>query len=161
VELPEVCVVYLLRERADGEREVLLGYKRRGLGLGRVVGIGGKVEPGESVREGAVREVLEETGLRLDADDLVPAGVLDYLFPTRPAWSQRSYVFTCRRWAGEPVETDEIVPAWFAVDDIPFARMWDDAARWLPGVLEGGAVDATYTFGADLATVVAEGPRVA
>lgn len=70
-------------------------------------------------------------------------------------------MFVCRRWRGEPAETDEIVPAWFAVEDIPFERMWDDAARWLPGVLAGGSVDATYTFGDDLATVVAEGPRVA
>jgi 8-oxo-dGTP diphosphatase len=68
-------------------------------------------------------------------------------------------VFTCRRWQGEAVETDEIVPAWFASADIPFDRMWDDAARWLPDVLRGGSVSATYTFGDDLATVVAEGPR--
>lgn len=154
-----MCVVYLLRDRADGGLDVLLGYKRRGLGLGRVVGIGGKVEPGETVRAGAVREIEEETGLRVDAADLESAGVLDYLFPSRPAYSQRSHVFTCRRWTGEPVETEEIVPAWFAASEIPFARMWDDAARWLPGVLRGGSVDATFTFGDDLATVVAEGPR--
>lgn len=154
-----MCVVFLLRDRADGGLEVLLGYKRRGLGLGRVVGIGGKVEPGETVPAAAVREIEEETGLRVDAADLEPAGVLDYLFPSRPADSQRSHVFTCRRWEGEPVETEEIVPAWFAASDIPFARMWDDAARWLPDVLLGGTVDATYTFGDDLATVVAEGPR--
>ncbi|GAB3258260.1 hypothetical protein GCM10027425_19610 [Alteromonas gracilis] len=35
---------------------------------------GGWREPGESVREGAVREVREETGLRIDPDDLVPVG---------------------------------------------------------------------------------------
>jgi 8-oxo-dGTP diphosphatase len=159
MDLPDVCVVYLLRARADGGQDVLLGYKRTGLGLGRVVGIGGKVEQGETVRAGAVREVAEETGLRIREEDLVPAGVLDYLFPTQPGWSQRSHVFTCRAWQGEPVETDEIVPAWFAEEDIPFARMWDDAARWLPGVLAGGRVSATYTFGDDLATVVDEGPR--
>lgn len=32
---------------------------------------GGGLEAGESAREGAVREVFEETGLRLSADDLV------------------------------------------------------------------------------------------
>lgn len=154
-----MCVVYLLRERAGGGLDVLLGYKRTGLGLGKVVGIGGKVEDGESVRDGAVREVHEETGLVVTAADLQSAGMLDYLFPTRPAWSQRSHVFTCRVWAGEPVETDEIVPAWFDVDDVPYARMWDDASRWLPAVLRGGTVSAEYTFGDDLATVVAGGPR--
>jgi 8-oxo-dGTP diphosphatase len=159
VTLYEVCVVYLLRESADGTTDVLLGYKRTGLGLGKVVGIGGKIEPGEGTRDAAVREMHEETGLVLDPADLTPVGVLDYLFPTRPEWSQRSYVFTCRRWAGEAVETEEIVPAWFSIDAVPFTRMWDDAARWLPRVLRGGSVDAEYTFGDDLATVVAEGPR--
>jgi len=33
--------------------------------------VGGGIDPGESAREAAVREVLEETGLRLDVDDLV------------------------------------------------------------------------------------------
>jgi 8-oxo-dGTP diphosphatase len=156
--LPDVCVVYLLRARA-GRTQVLLGHKRTGLGLGRVVGIGGKVEPGESVEAAAVREMHEETGLIIRADDLEPVGVLDYLFPARPAWSQRSHVFVCRSFEGEPHDTDEIVPEWFDLDDVPYPRMWDDARRWLPGVLDGATVQAEFIFGDDLATVVAEGPR--
>lgn len=157
MELPVVCVAFLLREGLEGP-EVLLGFKRTGLGLGRLVGIGGKVEQGETLVEGAVREIHEETGLVVDGADLTAVGVLDYLFPDEPSWSQRSHVFVGRVWQGEPVETDEIVPAWFRVDQVPFARMWDDAKRWLPGVLDGGRVAASFTFGPDLATVVAEGP---
>ena len=37
------------------EGEVLLGYKKRGFGSGKWNGFGGKVEPGESVAEGAAR----------------------------------------------------------------------------------------------------------
>lgn len=159
MELPAVCVVYLLRRRA-GVDEVLLGYKRTGLGLGRVVGIGGKVEPGETLRDAAVREVREETELEIRADDLEPSGVFDYLFPTEPAWSQRSHVFVCRRFAGTPAETEEIVPEWFAVDAVPFDRMWDDARRWLPRVLRGGRAGSTFTFGSDRATVIAESPGI-
>ena len=153
--LPEVCVVYLLRKGPEGI-EVLLGDKRTGLGVGRVVGIGGKLDQGETPRDAAVREVLEEVGVEVEASALHQAGVIDYHFPTRPEWSQRSTVFVARRWRGEPVETDEITPRWYPLADIPYARMWDDAVRWLPGVLRGGRVDARYTFGPDLSTVVLE-----
>ncbi|MGL4256410.1 MAG: 8-oxo-dGTP diphosphatase, partial [Microbacterium sp.] len=130
--------------------------KRTGLGRGKVVGIGGKLDPGEAPRDAAVREVAEEVGVRIEASDLLKAGVIDYHFPTKPAWSQRSTVFVARRWSGEPVETAEITPHWYAVADVPYARMWDDAVRWLPGVLRGGSVDARFTFGPDLSTVVLE-----
>lgn len=153
--LPEVCVVYLLRTGSDG-LEVLLGDKRTGLGQGKVVGIGGKLDAGETPGQAAVREVFEEIGVEVEASDLVRAGVVDYHFPTRPAWSQRSTVFVARRWRGEPVQTQEITPRWYPLADVPYARMWDDAVRWLPGVLRGGSVDARYTFGPDLATVVFE-----
>jgi len=151
--LPEVCVVYLIR-RGETGLEVLLGDKRTGLGQGKVVGIGGKLDPGESARDAAVREVFEEVGLRVAASDLHRVGAVEYHFPTKPSWSQHSTVFVCRRWQGEPVETDEITPRWYTLDAVPYARMWDDASRWLPGVLRGGAVDARFTFGADLSTVV-------
>ena len=61
--LPQVCVCYLLRERA-GAREVLLGRKKHGLGMGYFVGLGGKLEPGESAVDAAVREVLRGVGRR-------------------------------------------------------------------------------------------------
>ncbi|WKK71641.1 NUDIX domain-containing protein [Rathayibacter oskolensis] len=60
--LPEVCVVYVLRESPGGGAEVLLGRKRRGLGEGRIVAPGGKLEPGESPVRAAVRELAEEVG---------------------------------------------------------------------------------------------------
>lgn len=37
------------------EREVLLGYKKRGFGCGKWNGFGGKVEKGESIIDAAVR----------------------------------------------------------------------------------------------------------
>ena len=153
MDLPEVCVVYLLRP--DGATtEVLLGVKLTGLGKGKLVGPGGKIEQGESVHDAAVREVQEEVGVRIEASDLMPAGRLDYHFPSKPSWSQRSHVFRCTRWSGEPTASAELAPRWFALEDVPYARMWDDAARWLPAVLRGGTVEETFTFGHDLETVV-------
>lgn len=151
--LPQVCVCYLLRERA-GTTEVLLGRKKHGLGMGNFVGLGGKLEAGESAVDAAVREVFEESGVVVAASDLEPRGLLTYHFPHREAWSQESSVFVCRAWTGTPSGSDELDPEWFAVDAVPYGEMWDDARHWLPAVLAGGRVRRTFVFGEDLATVV-------
>ncbi|MGH3704218.1 MAG: 8-oxo-dGTP diphosphatase [Agromyces sp.] len=153
--LPQVCVCYLLREHG-GRVEVLLGRKKHGLGMGNFVAPGGKLEPGESATDAAVREIFEESGLVVSADDLEPRGILSYVFPHKESWSQESNVFVCRNWTGEPVPSDELDPEWFDVREIPLDEMWDDARRWLPDVLAGGTVQRTFVFGADLATVVEE-----
>jgi 8-oxo-dGTP diphosphatase len=154
MDLPRVCVCYLLRSGPAGQQQVLLGRKKKGLGAGNIVGLGGKLEPGESATDAAVREIEEESGLVVEASALAPLGVLTYLFPHREAWSQESNVFVCAEWTGTPRESDELNPEWFDVDALPVDEMWDDARHWLPAVLRGVPVRATFTFGADLATVV-------
>ena len=152
-----VCVAYLLR-RVEGRTEVLLGRKKRGLGTGRYVGLGGKLEAGESALDAIVREIAEEAGVVVQPGDLDRRGDLLYLFPHRESWSQRSTVFVTTRWSGEPVESDELAPAWFALDDLPLDEMWSDARAWLPAVLAGGAVSHEFTFGEDLASVASDRP---
>lgn len=149
---PDVCVCYLLRE-AKGRSEVLLGRKKRGLGTGNIVGLGGKLEHGEDAAAAAVREIFEESGLTVDAAELQPRGRLDYRFPHREDLSQVSYVFVCTSWTGTPRGSDELDAVWYPVDEVPYEQMWDDARYWLPGVLAGGTVNARFDFAADLATV--------
>ena len=45
--------------------EILLGLKKRGFGKGRLNGVGGKLEPGETIEEAAIRETEEEIGVNL------------------------------------------------------------------------------------------------
>jgi 8-oxo-dGTP diphosphatase len=132
----------------------LLGRKKKGLGVGNIVGLGGKLEPGETAVDAAVREIEEESGLVVAASALTQLGFLTYLFPHRKDWSQESTVFVCDDWSGTPRESNELNPVWFDVASLPVDEMWDDARHWLPGVLEGEPVRATFTFGADLASVV-------
>jgi 8-oxo-dGTP pyrophosphatase MutT (NUDIX family) len=142
----EVSVVYILRPGLDGD-EVLLGEKLTGLGAGKVVGPGGKQEPGETPVETAVREVREEVGLTLARENLVPLARITYPFVGRPELSQRSHAFIVRDWSGELRASDEIAPTWWAIRQLPVDRMWSDAALWLPRALVGEFVEATFEIG--------------
>ena len=142
----EVSVVYILREGHDGA-EVLLVDKLTGLGVGKVVGPGGKQEAGETPVETAVREVREEVGLTLAPGSLVPLARISYPFVGRPELSQRSHAFIVRDWSGELHASDEISPRWWAIGQLPVDRMWSDAALWLPRALAGEFVEATFEIG--------------
>lgn len=147
----EVAVVYVTRTvvvDGDPRREVLLGRKLTGLGVDRLVGPGGKLEPGESPREAAVREVAEEVGLIVEPADLVAIGEIAYPFVDDPRWSQFSYAFTTEAFRGDVRASDELEPVWHPLDALPVDRMWADAALWLPRALGGEFVRATLHFGA-------------
>lgn len=154
--LRSTCLCLLTRTRGDGTREVLLGHKKTGLGLGKIVGLGGHVEPGESAVEAAVREAKEESGLCVATAALTGAACLTFLFPAHPSWDMDVAVFTGADWSGEPAETEEIRPEWFPVAALPLNRMWDDGKRWLPRVLAGERLRATFSYADDNETVATE-----
>lgn len=147
-----VTLCFLLRE-AGFRTEVLLGLKRTGFGIGKIVGIGGHVEAGETDAEAVVREVREEAGVIVRQEDLAPAGVVEFLFPTRPEWNMYCRLFTTRRWEGVPAESPEITPEWFDTGALPLHLMWQDAEHWLPVALSGEVLDVVVVLNEDNETV--------
>jgi 8-oxo-dGTP diphosphatase len=143
----------LIRRRSAGGPEVLLGLKKAGFGAGKWVGLGGHVELGEKPVMAAVREVAEESGLLVAADSMQHCASIEFRFPARPSWDQTADVFVTSVFQGEPSESDEIAPRWFAESALPVDLMWDDARYWVPRVLAGEHVDVVITFAEDCATV--------
>ncbi|HEY8700750.1 MAG TPA: 8-oxo-dGTP diphosphatase [Arthrobacter sp.] len=147
-----VTLCFLIRESA-GVPQVLLGLKKTGFGRGKVVGLGGHVEPGETDAEAACREVQEESGVVVRQQDLRDAGLVVFDFPARPEWNMATRLFVTARWTGEPAESAEILPEWFDVGSLPVERMWQDAAHWLPLALEGSVLQITVVLNEDNETV--------
>ncbi|NTW15099.1 MAG: 8-oxo-dGTP diphosphatase [Candidatus Moranbacteria bacterium] len=112
----------------DGK--MLLGMKKRGFGVGKWNGFGGKVEEGESIREAAIREVFEESGLTVE--ELEEAGTAEFSFEDGTG-SRTVHVFRCASYSGDPVETDEMRPEWFDLDRLPISDMWPADTHWLSG----------------------------
>mmetsp|Transcript_55001 Transcript_55001/g.170368 ORF Transcript_55001/g.170368 Transcript_55001/m.170368 type:complete len:570 (-) Transcript_55001:40-1749(-) len=132
----EKSTLTLIYARRRTERQVLLGAKKRGFGAGKLNGFGGKLEPGETVEESAMRELEEECGLRCQLADLRWCGSMTYLYDTKPK-AMEVHIYELDRWEGEPQETQEMRPSWFLHEDIPLQDMWADDEHWLLPYLDG------------------------
>ncbi|EIE91445.1 hypothetical protein G6F46_008928 [Rhizopus delemar] len=115
------------------ERKVLLGMKKRGFGVGKYNGFGGKVEKGETIEEGAKRELLEEAGI--EALDMHQVAINLFTFENDPVGLQ-VHIYVVESFKGEPVETEEMKPEWFDYENIPFDQMWADDKQWFPFIIE-------------------------
>lgn len=125
--------------------KVLLGMKKRGFGAGRWNGFGGKVNEGETVEEAAKREMLEEVGITVKS--LERRGVLDFEFNAKRGEILEVHIFKVLDYFGEPVESEEMRPAWFNLDEIPFTEMWPDDIHWFPLFLRGSKFKGYFLFG--------------
>ena len=124
---------------------VLLIRKKRGLGAGKINGPGGKLDPGETPLECAVRETEEELCVR--ATGVSEVGRLSFHFVD----GMRLYchVFRADHCLGEAQETDEAIPHWTPVEAIPFDEMWADDREWFHLLLEHRKFEGFFDFDGD------------
>ena len=135
------CTLLFLRK----DDQILLAMKKRGFGSDRYNGIGGKIDPGETVEQALIRECQEE----IEVTPTKFYKVAEHDFTQKDGdspWLMYVHAYICTEWEGEPVETEEMAPEWFAVANIPYDNMWQDDILWLPMVLEGKKIFGQFTF---------------
>ena len=92
---------------------------------------GGVLELGEKLRDGAAREALEETGLRVEAGEVLD--VFDSIFTDANGLTQYHYVlidFLCRPLAGEAIAGSDVSDVlWVAESDIAAMQVRDTIAQ--------------------------------
>ena len=145
----KLCTLLFLR-RGD---ELLLALKKRGFGEGHFNGVGGKIEPGETVEQALVRECQEEITVTPTAYEKVAQH--HFLFADKDTADMIVHTYIADDWDGEPEETEEMAPQWFKITEIPYVHMWADDIYWLPAVLAGHKLMTHFCFGEDSQTVTA------
>ncbi|MCX6701777.1 MAG: 8-oxo-dGTP diphosphatase [Candidatus Zambryskibacteria bacterium] len=143
--LRDATLVFLIKKSQGKISEVCLAMKKRGFGVNRWNGTGGKVEKGENIKTAATRETMEEIGVEIKQTNKVAE--LSFFFPHNPAWDQKVHVYFSESWNGEPTESEEMRPQWFSPLDLPFDSMWPDDQFWLPEVFVKKLIKATFVFG--------------
>jgi len=143
--MKQATLCFLVKEKEEKISDICLGLKKRGFGINRWNGFGGKVKEGETIEQAMERETEEESSV--DIKNFYKVAVISFFFPHRPDWSQEVHAYFCKDWVGEVKESEEMSPKWFSVSEIPFDSMWGDDIYWLSKAIGGELLKARFVFG--------------
>lgn len=125
---------YLMLHRIKKEKDV---------NKDKWIGVGGKLEPGETSEQCARREILEETGLTAEA--LEYRGIVDFHCTGWP--EERMHLYWSETFSGVPKECDEGTLEWVPKSKINELPQWEGDKIFLH-LLEENApffyLDLTY-----------------
>ena len=138
IKTPKVAINVLVIK--DGK--VLMGKKNNAykVGYGTWCFPGGKLDFGETLRDGAKRELLEETGLTANA--LTLSNIIDE--PQASGGTHYLHInFLAENWEGEPtvMESDRFEKwEWFDLNNLP-AETFPSHKKFIPAYLRNEVLD--------------------
>ena len=111
--------------------KVLLARRGQPPGQGRWSLPGGTVELGETLHQAVAREVMEETGLAVQAGPLLE--VLEMIIPDEHSKIQYHYIlfdYFCQAQSAAAVAGDDAAQvAWFDLEECRSLDMWSETLR--------------------------------
>ncbi len=120
-------------ERSGSYLMLLRNKKKNDPNEGKWIGVGGKLEPGESPEECAHREIREETGLT--AGSLIPYGKVYF---HSDVWeSEVMHLFLVTEFEGEVTDCDEGELHWIDRQAVSGLPLWDGDRIFLRYMLSG------------------------
>lgn len=111
------------------DNKILLALIEYSSNIRKWNGIGGFVEKNESPEQAVVREIEEETFIKVNKEDLKRVGELDL--------DVNLIVFRTSRWSGELKIKDPSLKElkWFEFDEIPYNQMIEGNSTWIPEII--------------------------
>lgn len=112
----------------DGKYLMLLrNKKKQDENAGKWIGVGGKFEEGESPQDCLLREVQEETGLRLTQYRF--RGIVTFVSDQYE--TEYMHLFTAHGFEGERIPCDEGELKWVEKDEVLFLPLWEGDREFL------------------------------
>ena len=97
-----------------------------------------------------VREAYEETWIIVKENNLEKIWIMNFHFSEKPEYNNQCYVFLIHKYNWNIVETREIEPHWFDLENIPYETMWQADKTWLKQYLQDWKYfEATYYYDKD------------
>ena len=130
--------------RKDGKTLMVHRIKKANdMHMGKWNGLGGKLEAGETPEECAVREVFEESGLRVQNPLL--KGFLTFPgFANDEDWY--AFVYVIKEFSGELIELAEGSLAWIDNDRLLELNLWEGDRFFIPWLEQPGIFSARFTY---------------
>ncbi len=95
--------------------------KENDVNKGKWIGVGGKFEAGEAPEECLLREVMEETGLKLTSYRY--RGLLSFIYADKEP--EYIFTYTADGFSGELHECNEGELKWVKIEDIKYLSLWE------------------------------------
>ena len=124
--------------------EILLKQATRGISKGKWNAPGGRIDAGESPEACAIREVFEETGLKVS--DLFLHGELWFYKGVQKEVNVHSYLFSTKKFSGKLQSSEEGEVKWSKLSDVDFDQLWQDDIVWWQLMLNGKKFDGEFYF---------------
>ena len=101
------------------------------LNEGKWMGVGGHLEEGETKEQALIREVREETGLK----------VLSYLYCgellfINDDYEEIIYLYQVNSFSGELIDCDEGTLKWIDIDKVMSLNMWEGDYTFMPYIID-------------------------
>jgi len=117
--------------------------KANDMHAGKWNGLGGKLEPGETPEECALREIYEESGLKVRNPRL--KGLLTFpLFANDEDWY--AFVFVCEDFEGQLIDSPEGELRWIPDQELLGLNLWEGDHIFLPWLDRPGFFSGKFVY---------------